>query len=83
MQVDFVKLDGKFNTLFQQRLMYIVLFQVGSHVTGGDIYGVVYENILVKHKLMVPPKARGKVTYIADPGTYDISVSLLFHILNT
>ncbi|KAL4229450.1 V-type proton ATPase catalytic subunit A [Mactra antiquata] len=51
--------------------------RVGSHVTGGDIYGVVYENILVKHKLMVPPKARGTVTYIAEPGTYDINDVIL------
>jgi len=44
-------------------------------VTGGDVYGVVYENILIKHKLMLPPKAKGTVTWIADPGTYDVSVS--------
>ena len=52
-------------------------FQVGSHVTGGDIYGVVYENILIKHKLMIPPKARGTVTYLAEPGSYDINVSII------
>ena len=44
-------------------------------MTGGDIYGVVYENILIKHKLMIPPKTRGTVTYLAEPGTYDINVS--------
>ncbi|KAL5019939.1 hypothetical protein ScPMuIL_002831 [Solemya velum] len=44
--------------------------RVGSHITGGDIYGVVYENILVKHKVMLPPKAIGTVTYIAEPGSY-------------
>lgn len=50
--------------------------QVGSHVTGGDVYGMVYENILVKHKLMVPPRGRGTVTFVAEPGSYDINVSL-------
>jgi len=49
--------------------------QVGSHVTGGDVYGMVYENILVKHKLMVPPRGRGTVTFVAEPGSYDINVS--------
>ena len=41
------------------------------------IYGVVYENILIKHKLMIPPKARGTVTYLAEPGSYDINVSII------
>ena len=59
----------------------LCFLQVGSHVTGGDIYGVVYENILVKHKLMVPPKARGTVTYIADPGTYDINVNKYVNVI--
>lgn len=49
--------------------------QIGSHITGGDIYGVVYENILVKHKIMLPPRAKGKVTWIAEPGCYDVNVS--------
>ncbi|XP_064607674.1 LOW QUALITY PROTEIN: V-type proton ATPase catalytic subunit A-like [Liolophura sinensis] len=46
--------------------------KMGSHVTGGDIYGTVYENILVRHKIMLPPKAKGKVTYIAEPGNYTV-----------
>ncbi|CAN8014390.1 unnamed protein product [Ixodes persulcatus] len=48
-------------------------FKVGSHVTGGDIYGVVHENDLIKHKIMLPPKSKGTVTYIAEPGNYTIS----------
>ncbi|CAM9127343.1 unnamed protein product [Bubo scandiacus] len=43
--------------------------RVGSHVTGGDIYGTVAENSLIQHKIMVPPRSRGTVTYIAPPGT--------------
>uniref|UniRef100_A0A8C6PQT9 H(+)-transporting two-sector ATPase n=1 Tax=Nothobranchius furzeri TaxID=105023 RepID=A0A8C6PQT9_NOTFU len=49
--------------------------RVGSHITGGDIYGMVFENSLIKHKIMLPPKNRGTVTYVAPPGTYDLSVS--------
>ena len=48
---------------------------MGSHITGGDIYGVVYENSLIKHKIMLPPRNRGTVTYVAPPGNYDVSVS--------
>ncbi|KAE8589221.1 hypothetical protein XENTR_v10022922 [Xenopus tropicalis] len=47
--------------------------RAGSHVTGGDIYGIVTENSLIKHKIMVPPRSCGTVTYIAPPGNYDIS----------
>ena len=50
---------------------------MGSHITGGDIYGTVPENILIKHHIMLPPKARGTVTYIAPPGYYNVNVSLL------
>ncbi|KAG8535043.1 hypothetical protein GDO81_029590 [Engystomops pustulosus] len=47
--------------------------RVGSHITGGDIYGLVFENSLIKHKIMLPPRNRGTVTYLAPPGHYDTS----------
>lgn len=47
--------------------------KIGSHITGGDIYGIVPENTLVKHKVMFPPKCRGTVTYIAPVGNYDMN----------
>uniref|UniRef100_A0AAQ4PKZ0 H(+)-transporting two-sector ATPase n=1 Tax=Gasterosteus aculeatus aculeatus TaxID=481459 RepID=A0AAQ4PKZ0_GASAC len=50
--------------------------RVGSHITGGDIYGMVHENSLIKHKIMLPPRNRGTVTYVAPPGNYDVSASL-------
>lgn len=51
--------------------------RVGSHVTGGDLYGQVIENRMVKHKIMVPPKARGTVIYIAPAGSYDVTETIL------
>ncbi|KPJ17305.1 V-type proton ATPase catalytic subunit A [Papilio machaon] len=47
--------------------------KVGSHITGGDLYGIVHENTLVKHKMLVPPKAKGTVTYIAPAGNYKVT----------
>ncbi|KAM9368278.1 V-type proton ATPase catalytic subunit A-like [Phaethornis superciliosus] len=47
--------------------------RVGSHVTGGDIYGTVTENSLIQHRIMVPPRSRGTVTYIAPPGHYSVT----------
>ena len=46
-------------------------------MTGGDIYGIVHENTLLKHRLALHPKARGTVTYIAPPGNYNVTVSIL------
>lgn len=33
----------------------------GTCLTGGDVLGFVYENRLVRHAIMLPPRARGKV----------------------
>ena len=53
------------------------MVQVGDHITGGDIYGQVFENSLVsQHKIMLPPKARGTITYLAPQGQYTIEVYL-------
>merc|ERR1719357_1666520 len=46
--------------------------RIGSHITGGDVYGIVQENNLIKHSMMVPPRSRGTVTYLAPPGNYTI-----------
>eukprot|EP01098_Paradermamoeba_levis_P014289 TRINITY_DN676_c0_g1_i1.p1 TRINITY_DN676_c0_g1~~TRINITY_DN676_c0_g1_i1.p1 ORF type:complete len:621 (-),score=223.91 TRINITY_DN676_c0_g1_i1:241-2103(-) len=51
--------------------------KVGDHITGGDIFGSVPESNLVKHKIMLPPKAMGTITYIAPPGNYTIKDVLL------
>merc|ERR1719167_430016 len=46
--------------------------RIGSHITGGDVYGIVQENNLIKPSMMVPPRSRGTVTYLAPPGNYTI-----------
>jgi len=46
--------------------------RIGSHITGGDVYGKVQENNLILHQMMLPPKSRGTVTYLAPPGNYTI-----------
>ena len=56
------------------------ILQIGSHITGGDVYGVVYESPLLRHKVMLPPKAKGTVTWLADPGTYTVKVSIYNNI---
>lgn len=48
-------------------------FKVGDKITAGDIYGVVHENSLMEHRVMLPPNARGNITYVAPAGQYSIN----------
>lgn len=50
--------------------------KIGSHITGGDLFGLVHENTLVKHRLMLPPRAKGTVTFQAPPGNYKVDVNI-------
>ena len=52
--------------------------KVGDPITGGDVYGVVEENSMIKeHRIMLHPKARGKITWIAEPGKYTLNDVIL------
>jgi len=40
-------------------------------ITGGDIYGRVFQNSLLNdYKVLLSPRARGTTTYIAEKGNY-------------
>jgi vacuolar-type H+-ATPase catalytic subunit A/Vma1 len=55
----------------------LTALQIGDHISGGDIFGSVYENSLVdNHKIMLPPRALGTITSIAEKGSYTVEVSL-------
>ena len=48
-------------------------FRVGDHVSGGDIFGSVVENALLKeHRIPVAPRAHGTITFLAEPGAYTV-----------
>ncbi len=48
-------------------------WKVGDMVTGGDVIGTVFENALFAlHKIMIPPKIRGKIAWMAPPGEYNV-----------
>eukprot|EP00299_Pterocystis_sp_00344_P010283 c4559_g1_i1.p1 GENE.c4559_g1_i1~~c4559_g1_i1.p1 ORF type:complete len:623 (+),score=132.21 c4559_g1_i1:121-1869(+) len=67
------------NALDRHKLWYFkpVNFKVGDHITGGDVYGEVVENMLMVHKIMLHPKKMGKVTWIAPAGQYTITQKVL------
>lgn len=60
-----------------------VNYKVGDHITGGDVYGKVYENSFVtNHAIMLPPKAAGTITFIAPKGQYTVVDNLIEVELN-
>ena len=47
--------------------------RVGQIVTGGDIIGSCFENSLFdEHRILIPPKIKGTITFIAPEGNYSI-----------
>ncbi|XRB00869.1 V-ATPase_V1_A: V-type ATPase, A subunit [Pycnococcus provasolii] len=53
------------------------MLREGDLATGGDIFGVVPENTLLDHKCMLPPGAKGRVTYLAPEGTYGVDDTVI------
>lgn len=52
--------------------------QIGDILSQGDIFATVYENSLFScHKIMVPPHNKGKVTFLAADGDYNIHKTVL------
>lgn len=52
--------------------------KVGDHISGGDIFGSIYENSLLDdHKILLPPRARGTITSIAEAGSYNVEDKVL------
>ena len=50
---------------------------MGDRITGGDIYGLVHENSMIEHRIMLPPGARGNITYLAPAGSYSINEEII------
>lgn len=52
--------------------------KVGDHISGGDVWGTVFENSFVStHRILLPPRARGTITKIASKGSYTVAEKLL------
>lgn len=48
-------------------------FNVGSHISGGDVFGNVDENTLINHKIMCQPNVMGEITWLAPEGKYTVA----------
>ncbi|KAK7735634.1 H(+)-transporting V1 sector ATPase subunit A [Cytospora paraplurivora] len=52
--------------------------KVGDHISGGDVWGTVFENSFISvHKILLPPRARGTITRIAEKGNYTVDEKIL------
>ena len=50
----------------------------GATLIGGDIIGNVFENnLLNEHRILVPPKSKGRVVSVVPPGNYTIKDTLV------
>jgi V-type H+-transporting ATPase subunit A len=52
-------------------------FEVGDKITGGDVFGIVKENTLVDHSILLPPWAMGEIVFIAPQGNYTLKDTVL------
>ena len=75
---DFSPAEFKVWLLLTVAVCTLPCFQVGDHVSGGDIFGKVWENSLVdSHKITLHPRALGTITNIAEKGSYSVDVCLI------
>ncbi|KUI63852.1 V-type proton ATPase catalytic subunit A [Cytospora mali] len=52
--------------------------KVGDHISGGDVWGTVFENSFIStHRILFPPRARGTITKIADKGSFTVDEKIL------
>ena len=56
----------------QWEFQLLSTIHAGSHVKGGDIFVLVQENSLIKHKIKLNLNALGTVVRISKPGNYHI-----------
>lgn len=49
-----------------------ILVKVGDELSAGSIYAKVQETDIIEHRLMVPPKVKGRVVFAEKNGDYNI-----------
>ena len=71
--VDVPCLDAKKEWLFTPEKL-----KPGQLLTGGDVIGIVRENdLFCQHKIMLPPKAKGRLVQLQPQGDYDVNTPVI------
>jgi len=55
----------------EKRWDFSASVQPGDRVQSGDILGTVQENVVIEHRIMVPPGVSGEITSLTS-GTYTV-----------
>jgi len=55
----------------EKKWQFVASVKVGDQVETGDIIGTIQENVVVEHRVMVPPGVSGKIVKIAS-GSYTV-----------
>ena len=56
----------------EKRWEFVPTLAPGARVSGGDIIGTVQENVVIEHRIMVPPALAGEIVEIAG-GSYPVT----------
>ncbi|MHB1135653.1 MAG: V-type ATP synthase subunit A [Coriobacteriia bacterium] len=56
----------------EKRWEFVPVLAVGTRVSGGDIIGTVQENVVIEHRIMVPPALVGEIVEITG-GSYTVT----------
>ena len=59
----------------EKRWEFVPTVLPGARVSGGDIIGTVQENVVIEHRIMVPPALAGQIVEIAG-GSYTVTDSV-------
>jgi V/A-type H+-transporting ATPase subunit A len=51
--------------------------EAGTKVDMGEIIGKIQETKLIEHRILVPPGVKGRVTWVAEPGEYNVTETAL------
>lgn len=72
--IDIPSLDEKKQWLFKPASK----IKPGSMLTGGDVLGTCFENNLFdEHRILLPPRAKGKVVSVVEEGNYNIKENII------
>ena len=52
--------------------------KIGSLISGGDVIGIVHENdLFAEHRILLPPKAKGRIIEIQPEGNYTVDAPVI------
>ncbi|MCD1147790.1 V-type ATP synthase subunit A [Peptoniphilus sp. KCTC 25270] len=51
--------------------------EVGEKIEPGAIFGEVEETQIITHRILTPPKVKGEIVWIAEPGKYNVVETVL------